>query len=232
VAANELLAAADALREMGFHHPAAIPAVPDAIEALSLTGDLERGSMLLDELASRTNELDSPLVDALTERARASLLLVEGSADEAAEGFRAAASAFDELGFAPEAARSVLGLGRAQLRLGQRSRAADSLAEARDRFTTMGAASWAALVVHDLERVAPGRAEGELTSTEQRVAALVAEGMRNKEIAGAMYVSIATVEAHLTRIYRKLGIRSRNELVRMVVDGHLEITQEARSKDG
>jgi ATP/maltotriose-dependent transcriptional regulator MalT len=232
MAANELLAAADALREMGFHHPAAIPAVPDAIEALSLTGDLERGSMLLDELASRTNELDSPLVDALTERARASLLLVEGSADEAAEGFRAAASAFDELGFAPEAARSVLGLGRAQLRLGQRSRAADSLAEARDRFTTMGAASWAALVVHDLERVAPGRAEGELTSTEQRVAALVAEGMRNKEIAGAMYVSIATVEAHLTRIYRKLGIRSRNELVRMVVDGHLEITQEARSKDG
>jgi DNA-binding CsgD family transcriptional regulator len=56
--------------------------------------------------------------------------------------------------------------------------------------------------------------------------------MRNKEIAGAMYVSIATVEAHLTRIYRKLGIRSRNELVRMVVDGHLEITQGARSKDG
>jgi DNA-binding NarL/FixJ family response regulator len=95
----------------------------------------------------------------------------------------------------------------------------------------MGAASWAALVVHDLERVAPGRAEGELTSTEQRVAALVAEGMRNKEIAGAMYVSIATVEAHLTRIYRKLGIRSRNELVRMMVDGDLELTQGARSQE-
>jgi DNA-binding CsgD family transcriptional regulator len=46
-----------------------------------------------------------------------------------------------------------------------------------------------------------------------------------------MYVSIATVEAHLTRIYRKLGIRSRNELVRMMVDGDLELTQGARSQE-
>jgi DNA-binding NarL/FixJ family response regulator len=162
-------------------------------------------------------------VDAVIERARASVLLAQGSADEAAESFRAAAASFDELGFLPEAARASFGLGRALLRLGQRSRAAGSLAEARDRFLEMGAASWSALVAVELERATPGRAEGELTPTEQRVAGLVAEGMKNKEIAGAMYVSVATVEAHLTRIYRKLGIRSRNELVRLISEGSVDL---------
>lgn len=190
-AATELLAAAEALGEMGFHHPAAIPAVPDAIEALSLTGDLERATTLLEELDERSRGIDSRWVEAVIERARASVLLAHGSADEAAHGFRAAASSFDELGFVPEAARASFGLGRALLRLGQRSRAADSLAEARDRFAEMGAASWATLVARDLERATPGRAEGELTPTEQRVAGLVAEGMKNREIAGAMYVSVA-----------------------------------------
>jgi DNA-binding NarL/FixJ family response regulator len=45
-----------------------------------------------------------------------------------------------------------------------------------------------------------------------RVAELAAEGRRNKEIAAAMYVTVATVEAHLSRVYRKLGVRSRAEL--------------------
>jgi DNA-binding NarL/FixJ family response regulator len=222
-AVAELLAAAEDVAEMGFHHPASIPAVPDAIEALSLTGDLERATALLGGIEERTRDLGSRWVDAVIERARASVLLAQGSADEAAESFRAAAASFDELGFLPEAARASFGLGRALLRLGQRSRAAGSLAEARDRFLEMGAASWSALVAVELERATPGRAEGELTPTEQRVAGLVAEGMKNKEIAGAMYVSVATVEAHLTRIYRKLGIRSRNELVRLISEGSVDL---------
>jgi DNA-binding NarL/FixJ family response regulator len=45
-----------------------------------------------------------------------------------------------------------------------------------------------------------------------RVAELAAEGRRNKEIAAAMYVTVATVEAHLSRVYRKLDVRSRAEL--------------------
>ena len=47
----------------------------------------------------------------------------------------------------------------------------------------------------------------------------LADGMKNREIGPALYMSVGTVEAHLTRIYRKLGIRSRSELVRMVADG-------------
>ena len=64
--------------------------------------------------------------------------------------------------------------------------------------------------------VAPARLSGELTATEVRVADLVALGRRNREIAGELFMSVATVEAHLTRIYRKLGVRSRTELSRQV----------------
>ena len=55
-----------------------------------------------------------------------------------------------------------------------------------------------------------------LTPTEARIAELVADGRRNREIAGELVVSAATVEAHLTRIYRKLGVRSRTELARCI----------------
>jgi len=56
------------------------------------------------------------------------------------------------------------------------------------------------------------RFENELTPVEQRVAQLVAAGKTNREVAAAMFTSVRTVESHLGRIYRKLGIRSRTEL--------------------
>jgi DNA-binding NarL/FixJ family response regulator len=48
-----------------------------------------------------------------------------------------------------------------------------------------------------------------LTETEQRVAVLAAQGRSNKEIAAELFMGVSTVEMHLTRAYRKLGIRSR-----------------------
>jgi DNA-binding CsgD family transcriptional regulator len=51
-----------------------------------------------------------------------------------------------------------------------------------------------------------------LTASERRVAALAAEGMGNREIAQALFLTIKTVETHLTRAYRKLGVRRREEL--------------------
>jgi len=83
----------------------------------------------------------------------------------------------------------------------------------------MGASLWEARAVEELERASPGRAAGELTSTELRVATLVARGLRNREIGQTLFMSVATVEAHLTRIYRKLDIRSRSELARLVAEG-------------
>jgi DNA-binding NarL/FixJ family response regulator len=87
----------------------------------------------------------------------------------------------------------------------------------------MGAELWAARAAEELERAAPGRAAGELTATESRIARLVAEGRKNREIGEALFLSVATVEGHLTRLYRKLGIRSRSELTRLVADGSIEL---------
>ncbi|HET6690123.1 MAG TPA: helix-turn-helix transcriptional regulator, partial [Miltoncostaeaceae bacterium] len=52
-----------------------------------------------------------------------------------------------------------------------------------------------------------------LTASERRVADLAAEGQTNKDIAQALYVTPKTVEVHLSNTYRKLGIRSRRELL-------------------
>jgi DNA-binding CsgD family transcriptional regulator len=73
-----------------------------------------------------------------------------------------------------------------------------------------------------LDRAAPGRATGTLTPAERRVAGLVAEGRRNREIGQLLFMSVGTVEGHLTRTYRKLGIRSRSELARLVAEGRAD----------
>jgi DNA-binding NarL/FixJ family response regulator len=54
----------------------------------------------------------------------------------------------------------------------------------------------------------------QLTAQEREVAGLVARGATNKEVATDLFVSAKTVEFHLSNVYRKLGIRSRTELVR------------------
>ena len=56
----------------------------------------------------------------------------------------------------------------------------------------------------------------DLTPTERRVADLAAEGLSNRDVAASLYISAKTVEAHLSRIYRKLGIHSRAELGRRI----------------
>jgi DNA-binding CsgD family transcriptional regulator len=63
-----------------------------------------------------------------------------------------------------------------------------------------------------------GPTEGPLSAREQEVAALVAEGLSNKEVAARLYVSPATVATHLKRIYKRLGVHSRAGLTRWVVE--------------
>jgi DNA-binding CsgD family transcriptional regulator len=74
---------------------------------------------------------------------------------------------------------------------------------------------WAERAQAELARVG-GRppSSGALTATERRVAELVAEGLQTKQVAGRLFVSPKTVEGHLSRIYEKLGVRSRTELAR------------------
>jgi DNA-binding NarL/FixJ family response regulator len=82
-------------------------------------------------------------------------------------------------------------------------------------FDELGARLWSERTRRELRRIS-GRApsRGKLTPTERRVAELVAEGRTNKEVAAALYVAPRTVEGTLSRVYTKLGVRSRTELVR------------------
>jgi DNA-binding CsgD family transcriptional regulator len=219
-AARELGEAAQLLEDMGYAHPGAFPALPNAVEALALC-DLDAATLLLERLAHQAAAVESLWALAAVERCRGVLLLARGKADDAVAPLESAEGAFARLGYRPDAARALLARGRALLRLGQRTQAADAFADAHARFTGMGAVLWEARAAEELERAAPGRASGELTPAESRVAELVAEGMKNREIGQMLFMSVATVEAHLTRIYRKLGLRSRAELARLVAEGLL-----------
>ena len=66
----------------------------------------------------------------------------------------------------------------------------------------------------------PQEAGQALTAAEQRVAGLVAEGHTNSEIAAELFMGQRTVEAHLSRVYRKLGVRSRTELCHLLLSRH------------
>jgi DNA-binding CsgD family transcriptional regulator len=217
-AARELATAARALRELGIGHPGFYPVLPDAVEALARTGDRTAAEALLERLEREAEAVGSAWAATSAERCRGLLFLTRGETEAAAPMLERAAARFDELGHRPDAARSRLALGQALLRGGQRRLAARALQDARGRFAGMGAALWEARAAEQLERAAPGRGAGELTAAERRIAELVRQGRKNREIAQELLVSVATVEAHLTRIYRKLEVRSRSDLARLVTD--------------
>jgi DNA-binding NarL/FixJ family response regulator len=79
----------------------------------------------------------------------------------------------------------------------------------------------------ELARLGTHRAPGELTPTERRVAELATTGITNREIAAAAFMSPKTVEANLSRIYRKLGIRSRAQLAMRLAESPAEDASEA-----
>lgn len=122
---------------------------------------------------------------------------------------------FDELGYRLDAARATLLHGRGLRRAGRRNQSAEVLTDAQDRFRAMRATPWEGQAEAELERVARVRGDAGLTPTESRIAELVSAGRRNREIAGELFIGVATVEAHLTRIYRKLHVQSRTELARV-----------------
>ena len=112
-----------------------------------------------------------------------------------------------------ERGRTLLALGSVRRRAREKRAAREALEEASSTFDSLGARLWAARARDELARISGRRpASSDLTTTEARLAALAAEGFANKEIAAALHMSVHTVEAHLTRIYRKLGIRSRAAL--------------------
>jgi DNA-binding CsgD family transcriptional regulator len=192
---------------------------PDLIEAYIRAGrraDAERLHGLFATLAS-----GSGTAWAAAAAARCSALL---AAEEQLD------KAFDEAhrlgladGVAPfERARTELLWGERLRRSGRRIEAREHLRSALDEFDRIGAASWGDRAREEL------RASGEtsrprdpslvdrLTPRELEIALLAADGSTNKEIGARLFLSPKTVGLHLGRVYRKLGVRSRTELVRAI----------------
>ncbi|HMG63079.1 MAG TPA: LuxR C-terminal-related transcriptional regulator, partial [Streptosporangiaceae bacterium] len=111
-----------------------------------------------------------------------------------------------------EAARSRLALGQVCRRAGYKGMASETLNAAAAAFEELGIPRWAERARDDAGRVGLRPATGTLTETERRVAGLVASGRSNQETAAELFMSVKTVEANLTRVYRKLSVRSRTEL--------------------
>jgi DNA-binding CsgD family transcriptional regulator len=111
-----------------------------------------------------------------------------------------------------EAARSRLALGQVYRRAGHKRTASETLNAAAVAFDELGVPRWAERARDEADRVGLHPTTKTLTETERRVAELVGLGHSNQETAAELFMSVKTVEANLTRIYRKLSVRSRTEL--------------------
>jgi DNA-binding NarL/FixJ family response regulator len=214
----------EALDDFGIAEPGWQPILPDVVDTLVALGRLDEAEVVLQQLEAQAAALEHRWATPAALRCRALVLLAYERPDEAAPAAEQAAAAFAEIGFPLDRARSLLVAGSAKRRAGQRRQAADSLASAIEILNELGAPLWVERAEDELRRASPRpRRDRELTSAERRVAALVAQGQTNKEVAAQLFTTISTVEAHLTRIYRKLGIRSRAQLVRLVAEGTLQL---------
>jgi DNA-binding CsgD family transcriptional regulator len=214
----------EALESSGIHEPGWQPILPDVVEALVSLGRLDEAEAVLRQLEQQAAALRHKWATPAALRCRALLLLAREQSDEAAAAAEQSEAAFAELGFPLDRARALLAAGAARRRAGQRTRAAEALKWAIETLDELGAPLWREQAENELRRASPRpRRDRELTSAERRVAALVAQGQTNREVAAQLFTTIRTVEAHLTRIYRKLGIRSRTQLARAIADGTLHL---------
>jgi DNA-binding CsgD family transcriptional regulator len=203
------------LEEIGVREPGFVPVLPDAIETLVELAQPVEAERLLRRLDAQATALEHGWALAAAARSRALVNLAGNQSDAALGEAERAATQFEQLGYPLDQARALLVAGQALRRRGERRRAADVLGVAALIFERLSARLWLARAQQELGRATPRpRRNGELTAAERRVAGLVAAGKTNREVAAQLYVTIATVEAHLTRIYRKLDVRSRSELAR------------------
>jgi DNA-binding CsgD family transcriptional regulator len=187
--------------------------VPDAVEALVLRGDLPRAEALADEFERSALEHDRPWALADAARMRALLHAAVGDLDAALGSAGRALATVEPLGMPFQTARALLALGEIHRRRREKRAAAETLERALAAFEAVGATLWADRARADLARVGlRRRAPDELTETELLIAELAASGLTNREVAKTAFVSPKTVEANLSRVYAKLGIRSRAEL--------------------
>lgn len=189
----------------------------DLIEAFLRVGQRAGAERVLDELegqAKTTGRLWARLVAGRSRGMMAGPSELEGIFDETLALAKGAGDPF-------ELARTHLAYGEGLRRARRRAQARTQLRAAQSIFDDLGAKPWSGRAERELaatgertqRRTSPTGQE--LTPQEMRVCLAVAQGETNREVATQLFLSLKTVETHLTSAYAKLGLRSRTELARL-----------------
>jgi DNA-binding CsgD family transcriptional regulator len=209
------------VQQMGIGEPCLPPWPRHAIGAYLAAGrtaDAERIVSWLDRAAGPL-PCRFPRIAAATGRAQ--LAELRGDAATAEAQFRTALVLHEQVTLPLEHAETLLAYGAFLRRTGRAAAARPMLARAAE-VAEAASAGWLAGLARAELKVAGGRQRrtvpGALTSQEQRVAGLAAAGAANADIARQLYLSVSTVETHLERVYVKLGIHSRYELIAMAAN--------------
>jgi DNA-binding CsgD family transcriptional regulator len=203
-------------------HPAAASLLPQLVEAALAGGDLAAARAAADRLLGLGRAIGRESVVAAAELAAGRVALAAGDAAALAH-LEVALEGFARLGMPLEEGRARLELARALAAEAPEPAAAEAR-RALALFERLGAlrdADRAAALLRSLGgagRSAP-RLEGELTSREREVLALLGEGLSNAQIAERLVISPRTAEHHAGRIVRKLGLKSRAEATAYAVRG-------------
>jgi DNA-binding CsgD family transcriptional regulator len=196
-------------------------ALPELIEAAARSGQHEVAASAFKTLSERALVAGTPW--ALGLRARCQAVLDEG--DSAEDGYLEALSQLQRSRAVVDLARTHLLYGQWLRRARRRRDARRELRIAHDMFAAMGADGFADRAETELratgERARARTPEtiSDLTPQEARVAELAAEGLPNSEIAAQLFISPSTVDYHLRKVYRKLNVTSRTQLVRSLAPG-------------
>ncbi len=210
----ELEPVAAAVATSGRIQPAMSLWAPELVEALIAAERRAAADSLLDGLDAEAERTDGAWARGVVARYRG--LLSEH--DEFDDTFAEAISAHEASHMPFELARTRLCYGQRLRRAGRRIDARAQLRGALATFETLRAIDWFARAERELAstgahlRRTPDSDRDELTPQELQVARLIAGGATNREVAADLFLSPKTIETHLTRIYRKLGVRSRSEL--------------------
>jgi DNA-binding CsgD family transcriptional regulator len=178
-------------------------------------GLLDEAQALVGHLDNVTESLPCRWPRSVAALGRAGLAEARGALEEAERHHRQAVHVLDGVGLPLRRARALVIYGRFLRRNHQPVLARGPLSEAIEESEACGGSRFAAQARTELRASGgrrPRQSSKQLSPQEQSVTALAVEGATNEEIAHQLFISVKTVEHHLTSAYTKLGIRSRKEL--------------------
>lgn len=185
--------------------------------ALVAQGRLDEADAVLRSHEARAAQRHHRSTTARLSRARGIWYAALGDLDAARTCFEDSLRALAGLPLRLDVARTNFAYGQVLRRAGKRREADGLISTARDQYAGLGATAYVARCDRELRAGGVHLERGErgpsdLTPQEQAVVDLVARGLSNREAAAELYLSTKTIQYHLTRIYAKLGVRSRTEL--------------------